>query len=184
MLRLRTAGPVLDSRRIRELVGQRRPLARASGCRFRSRLHDDRTLYGDADYNGGYRPGTWTDMGMWLDCCKTVAIEGDYFWAGDLNSPFFASSNGDPILGRRSSTPIPASRDSKISPCRASLSVVSASRTTTTCKALASISATTCAAAAMAARIAATPAISTASAAAVGLDRWLPLVQLRRQLDH
>jgi hypothetical protein len=59
-----------------------------------------RTLYGDADYNGGYRPGTWTDMGMWLDCCKTIAIEGDYFWAGDLNSPFFASSNGDPILGR------------------------------------------------------------------------------------
>ena len=59
-----------------------------------------RTLYGDADYNGGYRPGTWTDIGMWLDCCKTVAIEGDYFWAGDLNSPFFASSDGDPILGR------------------------------------------------------------------------------------
>ena len=59
-----------------------------------------RILYGDADYNGGYRPGTWTDMGMWLDCCKSVAIEGDYFWAGDLNSPFSASSTGGVFLGR------------------------------------------------------------------------------------
>jgi hypothetical protein len=63
-------------------------------------LPTTQTLYGDADYNGDYRSGTWTQGGMWLDCCHTHGIQGDYFYVGQQSSPFFASSDGDPILGR------------------------------------------------------------------------------------
>src|SRR5882724_1602076 len=58
------------------------------------------TLYGNATYNGGFRSGNWTQGGMWLDCCKTWGLQGDYFFLGRQSSPFFASSNGDPVLTR------------------------------------------------------------------------------------
>ncbi|MCC7083436.1 MAG: BBP7 family outer membrane beta-barrel protein [Pirellulales bacterium] len=57
-------------------------------------------LYRGDTYNGGFRSGTWTEGGMWFDCCHTHGIQADYFWVGQLSSPFFASSNGDPILTR------------------------------------------------------------------------------------
>lgn len=57
-------------------------------------------LYGGDSYNGGYRSGNWVQGGMWFDCCHTHGITGDYFFVGQQNSPFFASSNGDPILTR------------------------------------------------------------------------------------
>jgi hypothetical protein len=57
-------------------------------------------LYGDAVYNGDYRSGTWTEIGMWLDCGHTRGIQMDYFFVGQSSSPFFASSDGDPILVR------------------------------------------------------------------------------------
>lgn len=57
-------------------------------------------LYGGSTYNSGFRSGTWTQGGMWFDDCHTHGIQADYFWVGQLNSPFFASSNGDPILAR------------------------------------------------------------------------------------
>src|SRR4029079_13790508 len=58
------------------------------------------TLYGDATYNDKYRSGEWTQGGMWFDCCHTQGIQGDYFFVGRESSPFFASSDGDPILTR------------------------------------------------------------------------------------
>jgi hypothetical protein len=57
-------------------------------------------LYGDATYNGGFRSGNWVQAGKWIDCCHTEAIVGDFFFVGTESSPFFISSNGDPILLR------------------------------------------------------------------------------------
>ncbi len=58
------------------------------------------TLYGNTTYNNDYRSGDWVQGGMWLDCCHTHGIQGDYFFVGRQSSPFFASSDGDPILTR------------------------------------------------------------------------------------
>jgi len=58
------------------------------------------TLYGNQSYNGGYRSGNWLQGGMWLDCCRQWGVQGDFFFLGRQSSPFFASSNGDPILTR------------------------------------------------------------------------------------
>ena len=63
-------------------------------------LSTSQTLYGDANYNGGYRPGLDIEVGAWLDCCHTEAITYDFLYAGRQSSPFFASSDGDPILCR------------------------------------------------------------------------------------
>jgi hypothetical protein len=57
-------------------------------------------LYGGDSYNGGYRSGNWVQGGMWFDCCHTHGIMADYFFVGQQNSPFFAASNGDPVLTR------------------------------------------------------------------------------------
>jgi hypothetical protein len=57
-------------------------------------------LYGDATYNDKYRSGNWTQAGMWFDCCHSYGIQGDYFFVGRESSPFFAASDGDPILTR------------------------------------------------------------------------------------
>ncbi len=57
-------------------------------------------LYGGESYNGDYRSGNWVQGGMWFDCCHTHGIQADYFFIGQQNSPFFASSNGDPVLTR------------------------------------------------------------------------------------
>ena len=57
-------------------------------------------LYGNATYNDRFRSGNWTQGGMWFDCCKQWGIQGDYFFVGRESSPFFASSNGDPVLAR------------------------------------------------------------------------------------
>jgi hypothetical protein len=56
--------------------------------------------YGNGTYNGGFRSGNWTQAGMWFDCCKNWGLQGDFFFVGALSSPFFAQSNGDPVLGR------------------------------------------------------------------------------------
>ena len=58
------------------------------------------TLYGDATYNDKYRSGEWTQGGMWFDCCHEHGIQGDFFFVGRESSPFFATSDGDPILTR------------------------------------------------------------------------------------
>jgi hypothetical protein len=63
-------------------------------------LPSTETLYGDADYNGGYRPGLDLEVGAWLDCCHIDAITYDFLYAGRRSSPFFATSDGDPILTR------------------------------------------------------------------------------------
>ncbi len=57
-------------------------------------------LYGNGNYNGGFRPGAWTQAGMWLDCCRNWGLQGDYFFVGRESSPFRASSDGDPVLAR------------------------------------------------------------------------------------
>ena len=63
-------------------------------------LPSDITLYGNDTYNSGYRSGNWTQTGMWFDCCHTHGIQADYFFVGQKSSPFFAASDGDPILTR------------------------------------------------------------------------------------
>ncbi len=57
-------------------------------------------LYGNATYNGGFRSGNWVQSGMWFDDCKNWGLQGDFFFVGALSSPFFAQSNGDPVIGR------------------------------------------------------------------------------------
>jgi hypothetical protein len=51
-------------------------------------------------YNGDYRPGVWTDVGMWLDTCHAWGVEFDYFYVGREKTTFFANSDGDPVLTR------------------------------------------------------------------------------------
>ena len=63
-------------------------------------LPSNKTLYGDASYNNNYRSGTWTQYGMWFNCCRNWGITGDYLFVGRQSAPFFASSDGDPVLTR------------------------------------------------------------------------------------
>jgi len=58
------------------------------------------TLYGDATYNDRYRSGLYTQGGMWFDCCRNWGVQGEYFFVGRESSPFFATSDGDPVLAR------------------------------------------------------------------------------------
>ena len=58
------------------------------------------TLYGNSTYNDGYRPGLFTQYGMWLDGCRNWGLQGDYFFVGRQSAPFTASSDGDPVLTR------------------------------------------------------------------------------------
>jgi hypothetical protein len=57
-------------------------------------------LYGNATYNGGFRSGNWVQGGMWSDCCRTCGVQGDFLFLGRQSSPFFASSDGDPVITR------------------------------------------------------------------------------------
>jgi len=63
-------------------------------------LPSSQTLYGNQNYNGGYRSGNWLQGGMWFDECRQWGVQADYFFLGQLSSPYFASSDGDPILTR------------------------------------------------------------------------------------
>src|SRR5262249_52274751 len=57
-------------------------------------------LYGNDTYNDRFRSGHSFPNGMWFDCCKQWGIQGDFFFVGRQSSPFFAASDGDPVLAR------------------------------------------------------------------------------------
>ena len=59
------------------------------------------TLFGDSTVDGHTRGGIDVTMGMWLDCCNTWGIEGDYYDLGKENANYDSGlSNGNPILAR------------------------------------------------------------------------------------
>jgi hypothetical protein len=58
------------------------------------------TLFGDSRVNGDLRFGGRFDLGYWLDCDRTVGLEGNFFYLEGLRDSFSASGNGDPILAR------------------------------------------------------------------------------------
>ena len=43
-------------------------------------LPTNTTIFGNDVYNGDYRAGVWTDVGMWLDTCHAWGLEFDYFY--------------------------------------------------------------------------------------------------------
>ncbi|HEX4147175.1 MAG TPA: BBP7 family outer membrane beta-barrel protein [Pirellulales bacterium] len=57
-------------------------------------------VYGGNSVNGGYRSGNWIQAGMWLDCCRTWGIQGDYFFLGQASTGFNQTSDGSPVLAR------------------------------------------------------------------------------------
>lgn len=57
-------------------------------------------LFGDQRINGYGRSGARFTAGAWLDACQTIGVEGDYYFVGNANTNYFASSDGDPILSR------------------------------------------------------------------------------------
>ena len=58
-------------------------------------------LFGDSVVNDRFRAGPDITMGLWLDCCNTWGIEGDYFDLGRQNTSYDSGlSNGSTILAR------------------------------------------------------------------------------------
>jgi putative beta barrel porin BBP7 len=57
-------------------------------------------LFGDANVNSDARSGGRFALGFWLNDCKTIGLEGDFFLLESKSSGFAASSNGNPILAR------------------------------------------------------------------------------------
>lgn len=57
-----------------------------------------RILWGDGYEDYPVRPGGRVSAGLWLDCNECWAIGGSYYWLGDAESNYSASSTGSPIL--------------------------------------------------------------------------------------
>ena len=58
-------------------------------------------LFGGSNEGGGARSGLHLDFGMWLNCCQTLALEGDFFFLGRQSTQFGSGlSNGSEILAR------------------------------------------------------------------------------------
>lgn len=57
-------------------------------------------LFGDESVNSDLRSGGKITVGWWLDPCRRLGIEGDYFVLQDENNGFRQSSSGDTILAR------------------------------------------------------------------------------------
>ena len=58
------------------------------------------TLFGGNQANNGFRSGNWIQGGMWLDCCQTWGIQGNYFFLGQQSTTYNNMSDGDPVLAR------------------------------------------------------------------------------------
>ncbi len=61
---------------------------------------DTTALFGDGRVNTGGRSSARITLGYWVDSCKDLAMEGDYFDIGGETAGFAATSNGDPIIAR------------------------------------------------------------------------------------
>jgi hypothetical protein len=58
-------------------------------------------LFGGQALNGDVRSGAKISFGIWLDDCRTIGLEGDYFGVDDATDSFFRNSTtGTPILSR------------------------------------------------------------------------------------
>lgn len=59
-------------------------------------------LFGGDRVNGGSRSNFRINFGWWLDCCRTVGVEFDYFTLGEPGTEFSFSSNGSgyPLYAR------------------------------------------------------------------------------------
>ena len=62
---------------------------------------DTTVLFGGSQADNHGRSGLDITLGMWLDCCHTWGIEGNYFNLGELNDRYDSGlSNGYPLLAR------------------------------------------------------------------------------------
>jgi hypothetical protein len=59
-----------------------------------------RTLFGHTDVNEDLRAGLRLGVGGWLDAERTLGVDAGCFVLESQNTPFFASSQGNPILAR------------------------------------------------------------------------------------
>lgn len=57
-------------------------------------------LYPGTNFDDRERHGGRLRAGMWLDPCRTIGIQGEYFQLGNLSNNFALNSNGNPILAR------------------------------------------------------------------------------------
>ena len=57
-------------------------------------------VFGDEDINDRLRAGGRLQFGWWLDCCRTVGLEGEYFGLGQATTHFRQWSDGNPTLFR------------------------------------------------------------------------------------
>ena len=57
-------------------------------------------LFGDNRVNDNGRSGGRFTLGAWLNECRTLGVEGDFFLLSSRGSGFVASSTGSPILAR------------------------------------------------------------------------------------
>ncbi len=57
--------------------------------------------FGDSTVDSGHHAGFMTSAGLWLDCCKTWALEGGYFELARRNEDYDSGlSNGFPVIYR------------------------------------------------------------------------------------
>lgn len=63
-------------------------------------LPNAQILFGNERINTEGRSGGRFTLGYWFDPCQTLGIEDTFFFIGDGNDSFFASSSGSPILAR------------------------------------------------------------------------------------
>ena len=60
-------------------------------------------LFGDSTVENGNRSGVDVTLGMWLNCCNTWGIEGNYLDLGRQSASYDSGvSNGYPVLARPS----------------------------------------------------------------------------------
>ncbi|MDX1947079.1 MAG: BBP7 family outer membrane beta-barrel protein [Pirellulaceae bacterium] len=59
-----------------------------------------RILYGGQGVNSDVQSGGRLTLGWWIDPCRRLGVEGDYFALGEAKDTFNRSSTGDPILAR------------------------------------------------------------------------------------
>jgi hypothetical protein len=64
------------------------------------------TAFGDSVVESGHHAGVLSTAGLWLDCCKTWALEGGYFELARRNENYDSGlSNGYPVIYRPFSDP-------------------------------------------------------------------------------
>jgi len=76
------------------------PVGTAQAVAGRLGLPTTSVLYGDGLIGGDAQSGYRGSLGFWLDHGQTIGLGARFFYMGDENDGFTASSNGNPILAR------------------------------------------------------------------------------------